>query len=193
MWFLQFSKRMQFKAALEKAHKDGWTQADAAQGGVVVGSILHPIVPPSSAAAMVTEFIAADASAGDDTSTTSLPPAPPVYSFTEEDLQGIIHLAACWERYQEIDGDAALLEADFKAAQVERWMSGLACCRNELCSAVYDCIVPPTEPDGKPKKFYNDPKDCPPGCGCDNPWPFTGNAVPMVPPKPSIFTAEEKS
>lgn len=183
MLLVQFEKRLQFKTALEKAKEDGWTVADGTNGvdGATVGSIAHPV-----AAAPTAETLDGD----NVTSSSSLPPAPPVYTFTEAELDGIMHLTACWERYQEIGGDAALIEADFKASQVERWMSGLACCRSELCNAVFECIVPPTEVDGKPKKFFNDPKDCPPGCGCDNPWPFTGNAVPMVPPKPKLFTAE---
>ena len=116
-----------------------------------------------------------------DDNATEHPPIPPGQDavqekkFSEADMDSIVNLKQCWERFVELDGNRASIESELKKNQVEMWMSGLACCRNELCNAVYECIVPPAEGEQTIKKFYKDPKDCPPGCSCDNPWPFMGN------------------
>lgn len=107
--------------------------------------------------------------------------------FDEKDVKDFIHLQKCWERYCDFGGATPDLINEMKENDVEMWMSGLACCRNAVCKAAYECIIP-SPPDSdvgaggsttKKKnsymsgKFYD--KNCPPGCGCDNPWPFMLN------------------
>ena len=108
--------------------------------------------------------------------------------FDEKDVKDFVHLQKCWERYCDFGGATPDLINEMKANDVEMWMSGLACCRNPVCKAAYECIIPPapnapgttsTNTANKKKnsymngKFYD--KNCPPGCGCDNPWPFMLN------------------
>ncbi|RYH17026.1 hypothetical protein EON65_29245 [archaeon] len=70
---------------------------------------------------------------------------------------------------------------------VEIWMSGLICCKNTECITDIGLFLPQAEQDRSTetgsivsdtgvfviqKKHENSDKDCPPGCTCDNPWPF---------------------
>ena len=96
----------------------------------------------------------------------------------DNETGGFVHFNNCWNRYLELQGDNDKLMSDFKISQVEMWMSGLACCQNALCSAAYDCIIPPVGENTNLKKYYDaNLKNCPPGCGCDNPWPFMGGGT----------------
>ena len=58
--------------------------------------------------------------------------------------------------------------------------STLVCCRSDDCSTVYDNIIRSETSalrGGKDSLLNSNPSDplCPPGCGCDNPWPFIAN------------------
>jgi hypothetical protein len=92
-----------------------------------------------------------------------------------------------------------LLEKIFQENDIELWMSGLVCHRED-CFREYIKLVPTSAPrdeevipennnnnnnndniegsmNEKKKKqnvmqFGRNIKDCPPDCGCDNPWPF---------------------
>lgn len=70
---------------------------------------------------------------------------------------------------------------------LDLWMSGLICNQTEFCRSDAELFLAPPQgttssaakSDGRPSNtastlsgitFAN--KDCPPGCGCDNPWAF---------------------
>lgn len=90
---------------------------------------------------------------------------------------------ACYKAFvYDLNGDELNLAEELKKYDVPEWTSGLACCRSANCSEEYELLVPPKETaDGvttgmKPRvvrkhKLMSDP-NCPPNCGCDNPWPF---------------------
>jgi hypothetical protein len=99
------------------------------------------------------------------------------------------HLAALWTRFCELQGDDKKVEADILRAEVQPWMSGLACIGNELCEHTFYKIVPDEAPGGNgaqngdggdslPRKPVKpSAEECPPGCNCDNPWAFVEHAI----------------
>ena len=102
------------------------------------------------------------------------------------------HLRNAYERFREValshateDEFRDKLTEELKEVDVELWMSGLICdiqpiCKQELRYFIPDAPQPPQAelPTKKHKTgdimgmmtFAN--KECPPGCNCDNPWPF---------------------
>ncbi len=87
------------------------------------------------------------------------------------------NLAACWEQYEAMGGKENLssIISDMQQYDIETWMSGLTCYETEDCQRQYKYIFP--EADEAPaasrhEKLASMMKECPPGCGCDNPWPF---------------------
>ena len=96
------------------------------------------------------------------------------------------NLQNCYNSYKFLlsqDLKGAILGAHLKNNDIEVWMSGLLCGVNENCIDEIPFFVPdycrdrPTpvylkkDTDPLYKKLLFD-KDCPPGCGCDNPWAF---------------------
>eukprot|EP01038_Epipyxis_sp_PR26KG_P007316 gene7316-9968_t len=93
------------------------------------------------------------------------------------------NLRRCYNSYKKLllkdGGKGDELRSEFKNNDVEVWMSGLICaisedCKNEQAYFITDKkknsnSLPTSTKDGK---MISDPKDCPPGCGCDNPWAF---------------------
>jgi hypothetical protein len=109
------------------------------------------------------------------------------FTFISENLQ------KCYNSYvalmNEGNGMPDKLFAEFRQSDVEVWMSGLVCgnspeCRQELSyfieSKRHTPVDGATSSGGSAKTEVNSmfsfaiPRgtDCPPGCGCDNPWPF---------------------
>mmetsp|Transcript_14589 Transcript_14589/g.32753 ORF Transcript_14589/g.32753 Transcript_14589/m.32753 type:complete len:93 (+) Transcript_14589:151-429(+) len=80
--------------------------------------------------------------------------------------------------------DPQHLFAEFKENDVETWMSGLVCGTTPDCKQELAYFIEQKEKSGatgatKAKKksnlfsfASNNNPDCPPGCDCDNPWPF---------------------
>jgi hypothetical protein len=110
------------------------------------------------------------------------------YTFKSRNLKN------CYERYIELmtkgEGQPTKLFKEFKENDIEVWMSGLVCGVSEDCKteAAYFCEVKKHNPassssaaDAERKEKINSmfsfampsaDGNCPPGCGCDNPWPF---------------------
>jgi hypothetical protein len=89
------------------------------------------------------------------------------------------NLISVYNRFRELKGDTEVIQADIKKYDIELWMSGLVCCSNEECSNEYKYLCPEYTTTThifktKNNKYATDGLDCPPGCGCDNPWPFLG-------------------
>jgi hypothetical protein len=103
------------------------------------------------------------------------------------------NLKKCYNSYvtlmNEGNGLPDRLFAEFRQNDVEVWMSGLVCgnspeCRQELAYFIESKRHTPVDSAassaGSGKTEVNSmfsfaiPRgtDCPPGCGCDNPWPF---------------------
>lgn len=99
------------------------------------------------------------------------------------------NLRSCFECYVDLKnksvGDEDFLLSTFQENDIQAWMSGLVCgqspeCKQELVYFIATKETEKNEPSNKAKtsalfSFANktaDGKDCPPGCGCDNPWPF---------------------
>jgi hypothetical protein len=108
--------------------------------------------------------------------------ASPSSSSTSELLELSSHNFRSWfEAFvEDLDGSEAKLEDALKQKNVTMWFSGLVCCKTEECLRQYQLIAPPTAdelaagggkvaPGGAGKLAA---ADCPPGCLCDNPWPF---------------------
>ena len=112
------------------------------------------------------------------------------YQFISPNLQ------RCYESYVELmnagDGKPTKLFEVFGKNDMEVWMSGLVCggsdeCRQELAYFVPDTgnsnrhtpsdgssANTPSRTEVNSMFSFAVPRgtDCPPGCGCDNPWPF---------------------
>lgn len=100
------------------------------------------------------------------------------------------NLQKCYDNYVYMmsmnENKPDLLLASFQKYDIEVWMSGLICgltpsCKEELIYFVESkaSTTNSTNKDdsnNNSKKIMNmslySNKDCPPGCGCDNPWPF---------------------
>ncbi len=80
--------------------------------------------------------------------------------------------------------DLGKLHDELQRNDVEVWMSGLVCARNDICKSDINLILPDTTINTTLSSSHINTtsygaiaigggvKDCPPGCGCDNPWPF---------------------
>ena len=82
-----------------------------------------------------------------------------------------MNLETTFQEYRANQDDVNLVVAQMKAANIEPWMSGLACGRKEDCVFDIDIILSipiNSSLDNIPKSA----NDCPPNCGCDNPWAF---------------------
>ena len=79
---------------------------------------------------------------------------------------------------EDLGGNETQLEEILKEKNVTLWFSGLVCCQNEWCLEQYQLIIPPSEDEAaSAAKALESIRgklaaDCPPGCMCDNPWPF---------------------
>lgn len=92
----------------------------------------------------------------------------------------IPHLSALWVRFCEIEGNESIIEAEIEKAEIATWMSGLVCCQNELCYHTYSKLVPEDESNKLNDRTRLPAKptgECPPNCGCDNPWQNIGAAL----------------
>ena len=84
------------------------------------------------------------------------------------------NLSNCIQRFADLEGDKNKVEQDLKRYDTATWMSGLACCSSDDCCREYSYIMPDEVVAGTAKinVFKSSEDDCPPGCNCDNPWPF---------------------
>ena len=94
------------------------------------------------------------------------------------------NLRWCYDDYKAMGGNKEAVEARLLAADCATWMSGLICARSAECAMEYLLIVP----DGKVsttvmvgdagyQRVKNKNRDCPPDCGCDNPWAYISAAL----------------
>ena len=68
---------------------------------------------------------------------------------------------------------------EIRKNDLETWMSGMVCGASEECEMELSYFIKSFDPKQKneesSKRFKTatmNAKDCPPGCNCDNPWPF---------------------
>lgn len=114
----------------------------------------------------------------------------------EAEQQFLIHLDGCWLRYCALRGDMSNIEKDLASVELQLWMSGLVCMTSEECDKMYRQIIPDTEQTStgvtiRKATLASMAKDaCPPGCNCDNPWPFLVpdevSSVSPAAPKPAV-------
>jgi len=105
------------------------------------------------------------------------------------------HLASCYEVFSTtMGGSLKVLLDTLKEEECETWMSGLICARTPVCAEEYMLLVP----EGKvstasisssSSSSSSKGEECPPGCGCDNPWQFVQDAM-MKPSMKSISSKE---
>lgn len=116
-----------------------------------------------------------ETAAKDEAPTTAIPKSTE-YEFISENLQ------RCYDSYMllmnEGDGKPDKLFAEFKEHGVEVWMSGLVCGMSPECKQELAYFIEKKHAGNGVGKKVNSmfalPSGtiCPPGCGCDNPWPF---------------------
>ena len=88
------------------------------------------------------------------------------------------HLYSCYSHFHSLGGDLDRINGELSKLDIALWMSGLVCSSNDLCKAAYTAIS--TEDDksiGSTEQLKaafakHNVTDCPPDCGCDNPWQF---------------------
>lgn len=92
------------------------------------------------------------------------------------------HVWGCWQSFYSLAGSPALEQqlVDMLAEEdVQVWMSGLACCRSDMCAAMYRAITSDNTKNERiasvlasKEKFTHKNTFCPPDCDCDSPWQF---------------------
>lgn len=87
-----------------------------------------------------------------------------------------------FKQYLRIDNEGNIstekVIEELRKNDIETWMSGLICSINPNCLEEVNYVL--KDPSKKSadeqmtKRFKSavEKKDCPPGCNCDNPWPF---------------------
>jgi len=84
------------------------------------------------------------------------------------------NLRKCYERYEELQGNISRIEDELRDVDCAVWMSGLVCCSTDECYKEYKYIIPDDNSLRVQATKVTSSESCPPGCGCDNPWPFLG-------------------
>ena len=89
------------------------------------------------------------------------------------------YIWACWQNFYDLAGQEQKLVDLLADGDVQVWMSGLACCRSEMCAAMYRAITSDNSKNdliasilASKEKFTHKNTFCPPDCDCDNPWQF---------------------
>jgi hypothetical protein len=92
------------------------------------------------------------------------------------------HVWACWQSFFSLAGSPEREQelVDMLAdVDVQVWMSGLACCRSDMCAAMYRAITSDNSKNERiasilasKEKFTHKNTFCPPDCDCDSPWQF---------------------
>lgn len=86
------------------------------------------------------------------------------------------HVTLCWQSFQFLKGDEKKLADALQKADVQVWVSGLACARNHLCSAIYNSLFSDGGREAQMasiqalKGSFTRSTFCPPGCDCG--WQF---------------------
>jgi hypothetical protein len=94
------------------------------------------------------------------------------------------HVTLCWQSFQFLKGDEKKLADALQKADVQVWVSGLACARNHLCSAIYNSLFSDAGRDAQIasvqalKGSFTRSTFCPPGCDCG--WQFIAASRPEV-------------
>jgi hypothetical protein len=106
------------------------------------------------------------------------------------------HVTLCWQSFQFLKGDEKKLADALQRADVQVWVSGLACARNHLCSAIYNSLFSDAGRDAQIasvqalKGSFTRSTFCPPGCDCG--WQFIAESRPEV-PQQAVETSETDS
>jgi hypothetical protein len=86
------------------------------------------------------------------------------------------YVTLCWQSFQFLKGDEKKLADALQKADVQVWVSGLACARNHLCSAIYNSLFSDGGREAQMasiqalKGSFTRSTFCPPGCDCG--WQF---------------------
>ena len=96
----------------------------------------------------------------------------------------IPYLSLCWQSYQTLKGNETKLNDLLYQAEVQVWISGLICARNELCAAIYNSLFSENSREEQIasilslKGTFVKSAICPPGCDCG--WQFISVSRPEV-------------
>jgi hypothetical protein len=94
------------------------------------------------------------------------------------------HVTLCWQSFQYLKGDEKKLANALQKADVQVWVSGLACARNHLCSAIYNSLFSDGGREAQMasiqalKGSFTRSTFCPPGCDCG--WQFITESRPEL-------------
>lgn len=86
------------------------------------------------------------------------------------------YISLCWQSYQYYKGDNKKISEILDKADMQVWFSGLACTRNDLCSAIYNSLFLDNSREDQInsilalKGTFVKSAVCPPGCDCG--WQF---------------------
>ena len=86
------------------------------------------------------------------------------------------NVCKCWQSYLFLEGNEKLLAVALEKANTQVWASGLACCRNDLCTTVYKALFADQGPEERIASLqalggtFTRSLNCPPGCDCG--WQF---------------------
>ena len=99
-------------------------------------------------------------------------------TFFTDFVEQLPHVHACYSNFCYMNGDVKKISRELEKIDIAPWMSGLVCCSNDLCKAAFNAISAenPTSVGNSDQLnaalAKHNVNDCPPGCGCDNPWQF---------------------
>lgn len=96
-----------------------------------------------------------------------------IYLLNETQVPENPALRTCWDAFQAMNRSEEELTRQLEAASLQPWMSGLVCVSTEECLAAFRILTSVDDAStlhiSRPAKGES---ECPPNCGCDNPWPF---------------------
>lgn len=86
------------------------------------------------------------------------------------------NVCKCWQSYLYLEGSEKMLAIALEMVNTQVWASGLACCRNELCTVIFKALFADQGPEDRISSLktlggaFTRSSNCPPGCDCG--WQF---------------------
>jgi hypothetical protein len=90
--------------------------------------------------------------------------------------EAVPNVCKCWQSFLYLEGNEQMLASALEKVNTQVWASGLACCRNELCTIIFKALFADQGPDERIASLkalggtFTRSLNCPPGCDCG--WQF---------------------
>jgi hypothetical protein len=90
--------------------------------------------------------------------------------------EAVPNVCKCWQSFLFLEGSEQMLATALEKVNTQVWASGLACCRNELCTIIFKALFSDQGPEERVASLqalggtFTRSLNCPPGCDCG--WQF---------------------